>query len=437
MTDKQYDDAILDSNAIDPTDVDGNPIPVTIPIMLAPGVKVVYTTRLGGTSEGDYAHCNLGGKSGDDPNHVLANRVALSNAIDAKLSLVSQVHSGVAVDVDELFVMNRPFGFDVSGGKGETAQQVGETADEPAVVEADGQVTAQKNVALGMFAADCLPVLMADPEAGVIGAAHCGRRGLQNGVIGATIEKMVSKGARPERIVATLGPCICGDCYEVGGDIADEFDAQFPGTFTLSRFGQPGIDIAAAALQELAKAGVPADNVVSSRARVNAATQYLSEDEELAEICQADGEGEPQLAERFKKIRRSLCTLENPLWFSHRRATIAGKAHEGRMLALIVRELHEFCDNGPEPDELSRCREQVKTNLLMGLESTGTRMMTIGRSELLRGEVSAIEQVLGAYDRVTADDLLALARRVFDFSQASLAVVGQPEKQETYRALLQ
>ena len=352
MTDKQYDDAILDSNAIDPTDVDGNPIPVTIPIMLAPGVKVVYTTRLGGTSEGDYAHCNLGGKTGDDPNHVLANRVALSNAIDAKLSLVSQVHSGVAVDVDESFVMNRPFGFDASGSKGETAQQVAETAqqvaetaqqvaetaDNPAVVEADGQVTTQKNVALGMFAADCLPVLMADAEAGVIGAAHCGRRGLQNGVIGVTVEKMVAKGAKPERIVATLGPCICGDCYEVGGDLADEFDAQFPGTFTLSRFGQPGIDIAAAALQELAKAGVPADNVVSSRVRVNAATQYLSEDEELAEICQSDGEGEPQLAERFKKIRRSLCTLENPLWFSHRRATIAGKAHEGRMLALIVRE---------------------------------------------------------------------------------------------------
>ena len=338
MTDKQYDDAILDSNAIDPTDVDGNPIPVTIPIMLAPGVKVVYTTRLGGTSEGDYAHCNLGGKSGDDPNHVLANRVALSNAIDAKLSLVSQVHSGVAVDVDELFVMNRPFGFDVSGGKGETAQQVAETTDEPAVVEADGQVTAQKNVALGMFAADCLPVLMADPKAGVIGAAHCGRRGLQKGVIGATIEKMVAKGAQPERIVATLGPCICGDCYEVGGDIADEFDAQFPGTFTLSRFGQPGIDIAAAALQELAKAGVPADNIVSSRPRVNAATQYLSEDEELAGICAADGEGDPKLSERFNKIRRSLCTLENPLWFSHRRASLAKKQHEGRMLALIVRE---------------------------------------------------------------------------------------------------
>ena len=156
-------------------------------------------------------------------------------------------------------------------------------------------------------------------------------------MIGATIEKMVSKGARPERIVATLGPCICGDCYEVGGDIADEFDAQFPGTFTLSRFGQPGIDIAAAALQELAKAGVPLIRRFLPCPRQRSHPVSFR-DEELAEICQADGEGEPQLAERFKKIRRSLCTLENPLWFSHRRATIAGKAHEGRMLALIVRE---------------------------------------------------------------------------------------------------
>lgn len=326
----EYSEEILDSNSISSTDKAGRPIPVTIPIALAPGIKVVYTTRLGGLSTGDYGNLNLGGKSGDEPEAVLSNRIALAEAVQARLSLVSQVHSGVAVDVDDSFVINTPFGFDVSGTHGET--------DTPHVIEADGQVTAQSGIALGMFAADCLPVLMADAEAGVIGAAHCGRRGLQNGVIGATVEKMVAKGAKPERIVATLGPCICGDCYEVGGDIADEFDAQFPGTFTLSRFGQPGIDIAAAALQELAKAGVPADNIVSSRARVNAATQYLSEDEELAEICQADGEGEPQLAERFKKIRRSLCTLENPLWFSHRRATIAGKAHEGRMLALIVRE---------------------------------------------------------------------------------------------------
>lgn len=94
MSSTQYDDAILDSNAIDPTDKNGNPIPVTIPIMLAPGIKVVYTTRLGGTSEGDFAHFNLGGKSGDKPEHVLANRKALADVLGAKISLISQVHSG-------------------------------------------------------------------------------------------------------------------------------------------------------------------------------------------------------------------------------------------------------------------------------------------------------------------------------------------------------
>lgn len=114
-----------------------------------------------------------------------------------------------------------------------------------------------------------------------------------------------------------------------------------------------------------------------------------------------------------------------------------GPETEQKALELILRELRQFCEDGPAAEELSRCREQVKTNLLMGLESTGTRMMTIGRSELLRGQVSAVEQVLAAYDRVTAEDVLALARRVFDFTQASLSVVGQPDRQDTYRALLQ
>ena len=114
-----------------------------------------------------------------------------------------------------------------------------------------------------------------------------------------------------------------------------------------------------------------------------------------------------------------------------------GAETEQKALSLIVEELHRFCENGAEEDELSRCREQVKTNLLMGLESTGNRMMTIGRSELLRGKVEPIEQVLAAYDRVTADDLLALARRTFAFAQASLAVVGQPDRKEPYRAMLQ
>ena len=130
----EYSEEILDSNSISSTDKAGRPIPVTIPIALAPGIKVVYTTRLGGLSAGDYGNLNLGGKSGDEPEAVLSNRIALAEAVQARLSLVSQVHSGVAVDVDDSFVINTPFGFDVSGTHGET--------DTPHVIEADGQVTA-------------------------------------------------------------------------------------------------------------------------------------------------------------------------------------------------------------------------------------------------------------------------------------------------------
>ena len=324
------DDLILDSNELSPVDGDGRPIPVTIPIALAPGVTVVYTTRLGGVSEGPWAHCNLGGRSGDDPAAVRSNRQALAAAVDAPLSLVHQVHSGIAVDIDEVFAPNTPYGFDASGTQGL------DPAVAPAL-EADAQVTTRTGVALGMFAADCLPVLLADPAAGVIGAAHCGRRGLEAGVIAAAVALMRDKGADPARIVATLGPAICGDCYETGGDIADAFDARFPGTFTLTRFGGPGVDLNAAALAELAAAGVPRDNVMPSAPRALAATQYLEADAELADICDVDGEG-PSLDERYAAIRRPLCTLENPLWYSHRRAALAGKDHEGRMLALIVRE---------------------------------------------------------------------------------------------------
>ncbi|NEG54990.1 polyphenol oxidase family protein [Bifidobacterium platyrrhinorum] len=346
----EIDETILDSNAISSTDKAGRPIPVTIPIALAPGVTVVYTTRLGGLSTGDFGNCNLGGKSGDDPEAVLSNRIALAEAVGARLSLVSQVHSGIAVDVDEAFTVNTPFGFDVSGTRtGAAAAEAPGEATEPSaaagnvaaadsgvhVMEADGQVTAQTGVALGMFAADCLPVLFADPVTGVIGAAHCGRRGLERGVIQATVDLMAAKGASPENIVATLGPCICGECYEVGDEIADTFVKRFPLTKTATRFGGAGIDIAEAARIDLAFAGV--HRIVDSMPRVHAATEYLEEDAELAELCRTDGEGPAELSERIAGIRHSMCTLENPLWYSHRRAAKAGKRHEGRLLALIVR----------------------------------------------------------------------------------------------------
>ena len=320
---------ILDSNTIADHYDDGRPVPVTIPIPLAPGVKVVYTTRLGGVSQGDYAALNLGGRGGDDPAAIEANRIALAEEIDAKLSLVGQVHSAKAVDADELFRDNAPYGFDASGTR------IDETR-EAQRIEADGQVTTRKGVALGMFAADCLPVLFADPTTGIIGAAHCGRRGLQRGVIGETVDLMVNKGANRDEIVATLGPRICGECYEVGDEIAEDFQKRFPLTKTVTRFGGAGIDIAEAAMIDLAFAGVR--HTVDSMPRVNAATKYLADDEELKALCRADDEGDPELHERLGNVRHSLCTLENPLWYSHRRAALAGKSHEGRLLALVVRE---------------------------------------------------------------------------------------------------
>ncbi|NEG96343.1 laccase domain-containing protein [Bifidobacterium sp. SMB2] len=320
---------ILDSNTLPTHYDDGRPVPVTIPIPLAPGVKVVYTTRLGGVSTGDYAALNLGGRGGDDPAAIESNREALAGEIHARLSLVGQVHSAVAVDVDDLYRENAPYGFDASG------TQLGEERESQRI-EADGQATSRTGIALGMFAADCLPVLFADPATGIIGAAHCGRRGLQRGVIGETVDLMVKKGAKRDEIVATLGPRICGECYEVGDEVAEDFQKRFPLTKTTSRFGGAGIDIAEAAMIDLAFAGV--HHTVDSMPRVNAATKYLADDEELKALCRSDNEGDPELHERLGNVRHSLCTLENPLWFSHRRAALAGKTHEGRLLALVVRE---------------------------------------------------------------------------------------------------
>lgn len=289
--------------------------PVTIPLVLAPGVEVRFTTRLGGASQGDWAYCNLGSKVGDDPAHVAANMAGLEHVMGAPIRLIHQVHSAIAVDADGL----------------------ADSATDSYRVDADAQVSARTGMPLGIFGADCLPVLYADPDAGVIAASHCGRRGLQRGVVRSCVQTMVDKGADRSRIRAMLGPCICGACYEVGDDIAREFNAQFPGTATVTRFGGAGIDIAEAARQALAAEGIDGNRIVSALPRVDAATSYLKDDAELTALCAEDNEGDPELSERLGALSRSLCTVENPLWYSHRRAFLSHKEHEGRFLAVIVR----------------------------------------------------------------------------------------------------
>ncbi|MFU0516132.1 polyphenol oxidase family protein [Gardnerella vaginalis] len=306
-------------------DEHGLPIPVTIPVPLGSRAHAVFTTRLGGISEGDFASLNLGGKAGDDAKAVFSNRSALQNTLKADLCLVSQVHGRNVFDADTIIhSWNTPYGFDATG-----------FADSKVQIEADAQVSTACSLALGMFAADCLPVLLADSESGVIAAAHCGRKGLMSGVLDSTIEAMCEKGAERSNIAAVLGPCICGDCYEVGEEIAGDFERRYPQTVTQTRFGGVGIDIAEAARIDLALAGVA--NIVDALPRVTAATQYLAEDEELSTVCDVDREG-GTLKSRLQVLQNPMCTLENPLWYSHRRAGLAGKSHEGRLLALIVKD---------------------------------------------------------------------------------------------------
>lgn len=306
-------------------DEHGLPIPVTIPVPLGSHAHAVFTTRLGGISEGDFASLNLGGKAGDDAKAVFSNRCALQNTLKADLCLVSQVHGNSVFDADSIVdSWNTQYGFDATG-----------FADSKVRIEADAQVSTACSLALGMFAADCLPVLLADSESGVIAAAHCGRKGLMAGVLDSTIEAMCEKGAERSNITAVLGPCIFGDCYEVGEEIASDFERRYPQTATQTRFGGVGIDIAEAARIDLALAGVA--NVVDALPRVTAATQYLAEDEELSTVCDVDCEG-GTLKSRLQALQNPMCTLENPLWYSHRRAGLAGKSHEGRLLALIVKD---------------------------------------------------------------------------------------------------
>jgi YfiH family protein len=120
----------------------------------------------------------------------------------------------------------------------------------------DALVTTAVDAPLVILVGDCVPVLLADPQAGVIAAAHAGRRGLVAGVVPRTVESMVAQGADASRIAARLGPSICGQCYELPGEMAHEVDAAVPGSLSTTRSGTPGADIAAGVLAQLAAAGV-------------------------------------------------------------------------------------------------------------------------------------------------------------------------------------
>lgn len=171
------------------------------------GIQHRFFTRRGGVSSGLYSSLNCGYGSGDQPDNVRENRRRVAGQFgldEPDLQTVHQIHS-----TDVLTVADDRW-------------------SSPGAPKADGLVTDRPGVVLGVLAADCAPVLLADGEAGVIGACHAGWKGALGGVADATVAAMEKLGARRERIRAAIGPCIGPASYEVGPEFPAPFLAQDP-----------------------------------------------------------------------------------------------------------------------------------------------------------------------------------------------------------------
>lgn len=197
------------------------------------GVAHGFFGRRGGVSTGAVAGLNCGLGSGDERAAVIENRRLAADTVlpGAALVGVHQVHGDTCVTVSE------PWSHD-------------------ARPEADALVTDRPGILLSVVTADCAPVLLADAEAGVVGAAHAGWRGAAVGVAEAAIAAMVRLGARPERIAAAIGPCIAQRNYEVDRGFAGRLGAEGDGFLTEGPAGKPHFDLEGYVAARLAAAGV-------------------------------------------------------------------------------------------------------------------------------------------------------------------------------------
>ncbi|MCX4525430.1 MULTISPECIES: peptidoglycan editing factor PgeF [unclassified Streptomyces] len=199
------------------------------------GAHFAFTDRWGGVSAVPYEELNLGGAVGDDPAAVLANRAAAAE--------------GLGIDPDRVVWMNQVHGRDVAVVDGPWG------ADRP-IPSVDAVVTTRRGLALAVLTADCTPVLLVDPVAGVVGAAHAGRPGLVAGVVPAVVEAMVGLGAEPGRMTARTGPAVCGRCYEVPAGMRDAVAEVVPAAYSETSWGTPAVDVVAGVHAQLAEAGV-------------------------------------------------------------------------------------------------------------------------------------------------------------------------------------
>lgn len=215
------------------------------------------TGRAGGVSAPPYDGLNLGDHVGDAPQSVAANRRAVA--------------ARVGVDPERLVVARQVHGRQV-------AVVDGPWPAEPA--EADALVSREPGLVLAVLVADCVPVMLVAPDEGVVAVAHAGRRDMAAGVVPATVDAMRRLGAG--RLLATVGPSICGRCYEVPASLRDEVAAAAPAAASVTWAGGPALDVAAGVLAQLA-------------------------------------------AEQVEVRRLPGCTAEDPGWYSYRRDGTTGR----------------------------------------------------------------------------------------------------------------
>lgn len=238
--------------------------------------RAVFTSRgdaaSGGSSRSPYAWANLGSHVGDDPAAVVAARSALAGVLGIPASAMTFMHP------------------DHGRGVAVVCEPTGITPGAE-LRDVDALVTDRPGIGVVALAADCVPVLLVEPGAGIIAAVHCGWRGLALDVAGAAVAAIVDAGGVPDRLVALLGPAICGRCYPVPAERAAEVGRVRPEAVTSAADGQPALDVRAGLVARLG---------------------------ELGAQCQLVGG----------------CTAEDPGFYSHRRDGRTGR--QGGAVALVA-----------------------------------------------------------------------------------------------------